>query len=46
MRSGERYFYNKARSILFSEMEQDRLISHAKMAREQQRFNPDPGHSG
>ena len=37
----ERYFYNEARDPVLREMEQDRLISHAKMAREQQRFNPD-----
>ena len=37
----ERYFYNEARDPVLREMEQDRLISGAKMAREQQRFNPD-----
>lgn len=37
----ERYFYNEARDPVLREMEQDRLISHAKMAREQQRVNPD-----
>ncbi|WP_447864636.1 replication endonuclease [Kluyvera sichuanensis] len=37
----ERYFYNEARDPILREMEQDRLISRAKMAREQQRFNPD-----
>ncbi len=37
----ERYFYNEARDPVQREMEQDRLISRAKMAREQQRFNPD-----
>ncbi len=37
----ERYFFNEARDPVQREMEQDRLISHAKMAREQQRFNPD-----
>lgn len=36
-----RYFYNDARDPIQREMEQDRLISRAKMAREQQRFNPD-----
>lgn len=36
-----RYFYNDARDPVQREMEQDRLISRAKMAREQQRFNPD-----
>ncbi|WP_347290287.1 replication endonuclease [Kluyvera georgiana] len=37
----ERYFYNEARDPVLREMEQDRLISRAKMAREQQRFNPE-----
>lgn len=37
----ERYFFNESRDPVQREMEQDRLISHAKMAREQQRFNPD-----
>ncbi len=37
----ERYFYNEACDPVQREMEQDRLISSAKMAREQQRFNPD-----
>ncbi|HCI6283225.1 TPA: replication endonuclease [Klebsiella pneumoniae] len=37
----ERYFYNEARDPVQREMEQDALISHAKSAREQQRFNPD-----
>jgi hypothetical protein len=36
-----RYFYNDARDPIQRDMEQDRLISRAKMAREQQRFNPD-----
>ena len=36
-----RYFYNDARDPIQREMEQDRLISRAKIAREQQRFNPD-----
>ncbi|EBW5580814.1 replication endonuclease [Salmonella enterica subsp. enterica serovar Teddington] len=37
----ERYFFNEPRDPVQREMEQDRLISHAKMAREQQRVNPD-----
>lgn len=37
----ERYFFNESRDPVQREMEQDRLISHAKTAREQQRFNPD-----
>jgi len=37
----ERYFYNEARDPVLREMEQDRLINRAKMAREQQRVNPD-----
>lgn len=37
----ERYFFNEPRDPVQREMEQERLISHAKMAREQQRFNPD-----
>lgn len=37
----ERYFFNESRDPVQREMEQDRLISHAKMAHEQQRFNPD-----
>ncbi|HCT9584715.1 TPA: replication endonuclease [Raoultella ornithinolytica] len=37
----ERYFYNEARDPVQREMEQDVLISRAKSAREQQRFNPD-----
>ncbi|HCH7987868.1 TPA: replication endonuclease [Citrobacter freundii] len=37
----ERYFFNESRDPVQREMEQDRLISHAKMAREQQRVNPD-----
>ncbi|HEJ0095000.1 TPA: replication endonuclease [Citrobacter freundii] len=36
-----RYFFNESRDPVLREMEQDRLISHAKMAREQQRVNPD-----
>lgn len=37
----ERYFFNESCDPVQREMEQDRLISHAKMAREQQRVNPD-----
>ncbi|MES3469759.1 MULTISPECIES: replication endonuclease [Citrobacter] len=37
----ERYFFNESRDPVLREMEKDRLISHAKMAREQQRVNPD-----
>ncbi|MFP2424694.1 replication endonuclease [Enterobacter ludwigii] len=37
----ERYFFNESRDPVQRELEQDRLISSAKMAREQQRFNPD-----
>lgn len=37
----ERYFFNESRDPAQREMEQDQLISRAKMAREQQRFNPD-----
>ncbi|EGT0188350.1 replication endonuclease [Salmonella enterica] len=37
----DRYFFNESRDPVQCEMEQDRLISHAKMAREQQRVNPD-----
>ncbi|HAU5680080.1 TPA: replication endonuclease [Citrobacter freundii] len=37
----ERYFFNESRDPVQREMEQDRLISHAKMACEQQRVNPD-----
>lgn len=36
-----RFFYNEARDPVQHEMEQDQLISRAKMAREQQKFNPD-----
>jgi hypothetical protein len=36
-----RYFYNEARDPVLREMEQDRVIGRAKMAREQQRANPD-----
>lgn len=37
----ERYFFNESRDPVQREMEHDQLISRAKMAREQQRFNPD-----
>ena len=37
----ERYFFNDARDPVQRELDQDRLISRAKMAREHQRFNPD-----
>ncbi|MCK7101266.1 replication endonuclease [Enterobacter cloacae] len=37
----ERYFFNESRDPVQRKMEQDNLISRAKMAREQQRFNPD-----
>lgn len=37
----ERYFFNESRDPVQREMEQDQLISRARMAREQQRFNPD-----
>lgn len=37
----ERYFFNESRDPVQREMEQDKLISRAKMAHEQQRFNPD-----
>ncbi|MGC6042330.1 replication endonuclease [Enterobacter kobei] len=37
----ERYFFNESRDPVQCELEQNRLISRAKMAREQQRFNPD-----
>jgi len=37
----ERYFFNESRDPVQHEMEQDNLISRAKMAREQQRVNPD-----
>lgn len=37
----ERYFFNESRDPVQREMEQDQLISRAKMAHEQQRFNPD-----
>ncbi|MFL3353905.1 replication endonuclease [Klebsiella pneumoniae] len=37
----DRYFFNESRDPVQRELEQDRLISRVKMAREQQRFNPD-----
>ncbi|MFP2421604.1 replication endonuclease [Pseudescherichia vulneris] len=37
----ERYFFNESRDPVQRETEQDKLISRAKMAREQQRANPD-----
>lgn len=37
----ERYFFNESRDPVQREMEQDQLISCVKIAREQQRFNPD-----
>ncbi|EOL7803529.1 replication endonuclease, partial [Escherichia coli] len=37
----ERYFFNESRDPVQHEMEQDKLISRAKLAHEQQRFNPD-----
>ncbi|WP_084689077.1 replication endonuclease [Tatumella saanichensis] len=37
----ERYFFNESRDPIQRDIEQDRRISYAKMAREQQRFNPD-----
>lgn len=37
----ERYFFNESRDPILRDIEQDRLIARAKMAREQQRFNPD-----
>ena len=37
----ERYFFNESRDPVQRKMEQDQLICRAKMAREQQRFNPD-----
>lgn len=37
----ERYFFNESRDPVQREMEQDNLISRAKIAREQQRVNPD-----
>lgn len=37
----DRYFFNESRDPVQCEMERDQLISRARMAREQQRFNPD-----
>lgn len=37
----DRYFFNESRDPVQCEMEQGQLISRARMAREQQRFNPD-----
>ena len=37
----ERYFFNESRDPVHRDMEQDRIISRARMAREQQRVNPD-----
>ncbi|SCZ29404.1 replication endonuclease [Enterobacter hormaechei] len=37
----ERYFFNESRDPVQCELEQNRLISRAKMARDQQRFNPE-----
>ncbi|PXW50043.1 bacteriophage replication gene A protein [Grimontella sp. AG753] len=37
----ERYFFNESRDPVHRDMEQDRLISRARMAREQQSFDPD-----
>ncbi|WP_260837882.1 replication endonuclease, partial [Escherichia coli] len=37
----ERYFFNESRDPVQREMEQDKFISRAKLAHEQQRFNPD-----
>lgn len=37
----ERYFFNESRDPVQRELEQDNLISRAKMAREQQRINPE-----
>lgn len=36
-----RFFYNESRDPVLREMAQDNLVSHARMAHEQQRFNPD-----
>lgn len=36
-----RFFYNESRDPVLREMAQDNLISRARMAHEQQRFNPD-----
>lgn len=37
----EHYFFNESCDPVQRELVQDRLVSHARMAREQQRFNPD-----
>ncbi|XWJ90638.1 replication endonuclease [Phytobacter ursingii] len=37
----ERYFFNESRDPVYRDMEQDRLISRSRMAREQQSFDPD-----
>ncbi|HBC5232099.1 TPA: replication endonuclease [Klebsiella oxytoca] len=37
----ERYFFNESLDPVQRELEQNRLVSRAKMAREQQLFNPD-----
>lgn len=37
----ERYFFNESRDPVQRGMEQDKLISRAKLAHEQQRFNPE-----
>ena len=37
----ERYFFNESRDPVQREMAQEQLVSRAKMAREQQLFNPD-----
>ncbi len=37
----ERYFFNESRDPVQREIEQDKLISRAKLAHEKQRFNPD-----
>ena len=36
-----RFFYNESRDPVLREMAQDNLVSRARMAHEQQRFNPD-----
>ncbi|WP_058973342.1 replication endonuclease [Type-D symbiont of Plautia stali] len=37
----DRYFFNEHRDPVQREMAQDKIVSRAKMAHEQQRFNPD-----
>jgi len=37
----DRYFFNESRDPVQREIVQDRIVSRAKMAREQQQFNPD-----